>query len=173
VGFLAAGGLAFLWVMLARGGTLLGCTGPDDAIFCRAVAYQDWALLLPLPVLTAFLAVAVFYSGAVEPELVLRRTAALTAAGLAVIAVFGCLESVLHKVLEQSLPHGAPAALSAGVSALCLHPVKQGCERWITRALTLVLAIPAVRTVEHMGQEVGARSSETPARRELHQRHGR
>ncbi len=144
VGFVVAGTLALFWLVLARGGGLAGCSASSRDVFCRAVAYQDWLLLLPLPAVVVFLAVAVFYSGAVDPELVLRRTATASAVAVVVIALFGWLEHELGKLVEPNLPHGTPDILSAGLTALAVHPVRRWCERGVERGLELLLAIGAV-----------------------------
>lgn len=85
---------------------------------------EAWAAL-------ACFSLAVFYSGALHPGLVLRRTAVLSAAGSAAVLIFVTIESVFAHTLANVLGADSPAgAIVAGVVAgLALRPLADRLDR--------------------------------------------
>lgn len=138
-GLLASASTAILFALAVTLGRILGCGGPGPGAFCRIVAFQDWMLLLPLPTLAVFLAVAVFYSGAVDSALVLRRTTVFSGVVILLVFVFGIVEHFLSQAFATRLPDGAATVFAAGTLALAMHPVKTLCERGVVGVLRVMI----------------------------------
>jgi len=146
VGLVASAGLALLWGAILVGEAAVGCAGASPGLFCRAVAIQDWFLPLPLPVLTLMLALAVFYSGAIDSALVLRRTTIAGATAVIVVFAFGIVEHFLSGIFQARLPAGSATVLAAGTMALLLHPIQGVCERGATRLISSMLGGTAMES---------------------------
>ena len=91
--------------------------------------------LLPLAplVLVLCLGVAVFYSGAIHPALIIKRATLYGILGILLAATFSAAESFLATVIQETL--GVSSATSSaslgGVLAVVLMPVRSPLSRWL------------------------------------------
>ena len=92
------------------------------------------AIALPLPPLCflAGLAIAVFYDGALDPSLAIRRTTVYGALGILFVFLFAGFGNVASEFVEQrlGLPGIVGTALYGGTVAVLLLPLRG----WFTRA---------------------------------------
>jgi len=93
--------------------------------------WEYWLRLAALFAALGFLAVAVFYRGALDPGLVLRRTALYGFGGVAAVFVFTAIEDLTAGWLADRLGLGENAGswLAGGVVALLLGPIHAALAR--------------------------------------------
>lgn len=93
--------------------------------------WEYWLRLAALFAGLLFLAVAVFYRGALDPALVLRRTALYGLAGVALVFVFTAIEDLTSSWLAERLGLGENAGswFAGGVVALLLGPLHAALGR--------------------------------------------
>jgi hypothetical protein len=94
-------------------------------------AWEYWLRLAALVAGLAFLAVAVFYRGALDPALVLRRTAVYGIVGLGLVFVFTAVEDLTSSWLAERLGLGETAGswLAGGVVALIVGSLHDALGR--------------------------------------------
>jgi len=87
--------------------------------------------------LTISIAIGVFWEGAVDPRLAVRRTALFSGLSVTLLFIFGALEVVLSDYVLAALgaPSGAAAWVAGGGVALAFGPVRErmkaGIDRWL------------------------------------------
>lgn len=88
-----------------------------------------------LALLIGGLGLAVFYQGAIDPRLAIRKTTVYGALGVLFIVLFAVVESLVSEVLEArlGLPSMLGAALSGAVVALIVIPLRGRFSRWLDR----------------------------------------
>jgi hypothetical protein len=93
-------------------------------------------------------AVAIFYSGAVDPALVLKRSTIYGILGAAAFVLFTALESVLSNLFEATfgLPGLAGSIVAGSVAAGLMIPVRGRLARLSQRALPAESAAPGEST---------------------------
>lgn len=93
--------------------------------------WEYWLRLAALVVGLAFLGVAVLYRGALDPALVLRRTALYGFVGVALVFAFTAIEDLTSSWLTERLGLGENAGswLAGGVVALLLGPIHEALGR--------------------------------------------
>lgn len=93
--------------------------------------WEYWLRLAALFAGLLFLAVAVFYRGALDPTLVLRRTALYGLAGVSLVFVFTAIEDITSSWLAERLGLGRSAGswIAGGVVALLLGPLHEALGR--------------------------------------------
>jgi hypothetical protein len=89
------------------------------------------AFMLALLLLVLALAFAMFFAGAVDPDLAIRRTAVAGIAGVVAIFVFAGVEQLVQEYLATrlGLSDHLGGVLTGGVVALTFDRVKSGVER--------------------------------------------
>jgi len=111
-------------------GAPLGLIGITDLIAASAPLY-----------LTASVLVGVFWEGAVDPRLAIRRTALFGGLSVVLLFMFGALEVVLsdYVLAAAGAPSGAGAWVAGGGVALAFGPIRErmktGIDRWIDERL--------------------------------------
>ncbi len=95
------------------------------------------ALALGLDLLVVFLAVAMFYHGAFDPRLAIRRTAVAGLVGTLLVFVFVGVEQLLEETVQRWLGLGdrAGGILTGGVVALSFEPLKRRMDALVGRLL--------------------------------------
>lgn len=106
----------------------------------NAVGFHVALTLLLAPVglvYTAGILMAVFYDGAVDPGLALRRTTLYGLLGVAVVFVFGAVETVLsdHVIQAMGLPPDAGGWIAGGTAALAVTPIQAFLRGQVDRVL--------------------------------------
>lgn len=97
------------------------------------------AVYASLLVVLACLAVAMFYAGALDPSLAIRRTAVIGMVGISMIFVFAGVEQVVQQLLGDwlGMSDRFGGMLTGGIVALTFDPVKTRAgalvERWLGR----------------------------------------
>jgi len=93
--------------------------------------WEYWLRLVALFAALGFLAVAVFYRGALDPGLVLRRTALYGLGGVALVFAFTAIEDLTAAWLADRLGLGENAGswFAGGVVALLLGPIHAALVR--------------------------------------------
>lgn len=92
-------------------------------------------------------ALAIFYSGAFDSGLILRRTTVLSASGALVVIIFVALETTLGELVEDVLgPDTRAGDIAIGVmAALAFRPLSERLDRrvlkWTSRAESRVLPL--------------------------------
>jgi len=96
--------------------------------------WEYWLRLAALFAALGFLAVAVFYRGALDPGLVLRRTTLYGLGGVALVFVFTAIEDLTAAWLTDRIGLGENAGswFAGGVVALLLGPIHAAFDR-VTR----------------------------------------
>jgi len=141
VGLVMAAGLPLMYAAIVIVNLFAQCTGPTH-IACWLVSIQDWFLVLPLPLLSGFLAFAVLRQGALDPGLVLKRTTAFNIMAVLLIFLLGMFDFALSQVLQPLIPERMSKYIAAGVIALLLYPVRRVSERSAERFVRFVVGVP-------------------------------
>jgi hypothetical protein len=122
--WIVTGFVAALWALLIPTGmALAGLLGFDlPALF-------DWLyLLVPLAplILVLCLAVAIFFSGAVDPTLVIRKTTVYGALGVLFVFLFAGLGNLVEGWVESALglPGAVGSIMTGGAIAVALLPLR-------------------------------------------------
>ena len=91
------------------------------------VALQD--------ILVLCLAVAIFYRGAIDPALVIRKSTLYGALGVIFIVLFAGIENLIEETVEQrlGLPGMAGSLIAAGGVALALIPLHNKFRKLLDR----------------------------------------
>jgi hypothetical protein len=114
-----AGGLAWLLVSTVAVPIVAATVSdPGVAAFLRAFPFHA----LVTPIFVACLAMAVFYDGALDPALTIRRTAVYGALGLGAVFLFAGIEGLVGNLLTQSLgltPAGATWFSGGAAAMIC------------------------------------------------------
>jgi hypothetical protein len=140
------------------GAALIGAILPDGSTAARAVPVIVAMLIFSAPaVLVACTALAVFYSGAVDPRLVLERSTVYGILGAFGFVAFTTLESLLSAWVEASL--GAPgllgSVLAGCLAAGMLLPLRGALSRTVRRVLPAAQPVAATPTVETLTVAAG------------------
>ena len=79
---------------------------------------------------------AIFYAGAFDVGLVLRRTTVVTLTGMLAIAVFITIETTIEEALEEVLGlQSRTGGIVAGIAAaLAFRPLSVRIDRWMQRS---------------------------------------
>lgn len=95
------------------------------------------AMMMAFTALLACLAVAMFYAGAVDPELAVRRTAVAGLVGLAMVVMFATLEQALQGWLGERLGLGdrAGGILTGVTVGLAFEPLRARTAGFVERLL--------------------------------------
>lgn len=132
--------LRMYWVveaLLVAATLLLVSFGVEAAVhlFDSRSAPVHWAHVVLLPAATfalfVLLAFAVLYRGAVDPRLVVRRTAAYGALGVALTTIFVALEGALTSlaVVRFGLPDQVAGLMAGSTVAVFFGPIRNQVER--------------------------------------------
>ncbi len=129
-GFVAATAVLLLASALKLVQMLTGYTAP----FAK---WYIFALALGLDLIIFFLAVAMFYQGAIEPRLAIRRTAVLGLVGTALVFAFVGVEQLVEETMRESigLNDRWGGILTGGIIALSFEPLKHRSTRFVERIL--------------------------------------
>lgn len=104
------------------------------------VPFAKWyvfALALGLDLIIGFLAVAMFYQGAIEPRLAIRRTAVAGLVGTALVFVFVGVEQLVEETMRGWIGLGDRwgGILTGGVVALSFEPLKHRITHMVERMM--------------------------------------
>ena len=92
---------------------------------------------LNLPVILVSLGVAVFYHGALEPSLIIRRTFIYSVVFIITVFVFEGFENSMTAIFSEQLGEETPTWLTgliaAGSVALALGPIRHRCDAIVAR----------------------------------------
>lgn len=146
-------GFVFLaWAMLLATVLFLTVTiwQPYDTLFVRLMV-QDLAtnllLLAGMGGLTLSLAFAVFYRGAIDPGLMIRKTTLYGAVGLLMVVTFVALEEFISAYIVDllGLPHQAGGWLAGSAVALLFGRVRERVENHTNRLVDRLIpaTVPA------------------------------
>lgn len=147
-----------LWIMMGLGpiatvlmglaagsaGFVTGFTGGSETWTALAVRFPRnvlWLASIPVTVgvsvLVAMLSIGIFRSGALDPSLVLRRTAVYGALGTALLFGFGVFEAFASDALMEwvGLPQGLGTWFAAGLAAVAVKPLRGGLDRTVGAAV--------------------------------------
>lgn len=121
------------------------------------MAVLEGLSVLPIVLIVAGLAVAVFYDGGLDPGLIIRRTSMYGVLGVALTFLFAGVENIFaaYVVSALGLPGNFAAAFAGGTVALSLGPLR----RWLTARLERVLLDPWEKSAN--GLELDAVGSAT------------
>lgn len=101
------------------------------------IVLRDVGTLIPVFLIVGSVAVSVFYSGAIDPELVLKRTTVYGALAVMFLFVFAGIEGLVSELVERSL--GLPglfgSALVGGFLALVILPLRKRFSRLVDRLM--------------------------------------
>jgi hypothetical protein len=135
-----------LWVVqgffLAMWAIFIGIAGLlPAALAAAAEAPWIWPTLPVLAiaaaplVITVFLAIAIFYDGAIDPALVIRRTALYGAFGVVLTFLFAGVENLASSAIGARLgvPEGWAGWIGAGTVALVFGFARDGLSRLLGR----------------------------------------
>ena len=121
------------WAGVHDGEGLAVIPGPTLAGIVR----RDVGTLIPVFLIVGSVAVSVFYSGAIDPELVLKRTTVYGALAVMFLFVFAGIEGLVSELVERSL--GLPglfgSALVGGFLALVIVPLRKRFSRLADRLM--------------------------------------
>ena len=121
------------WAAVHDGEGLAVIPGPTLAGIVR----RDVGTLIPVFLIVGSVAVSVFYSGAIDPELVLKRTTVYGALAVMFLFVFAGIEGLVSELVERSL--GLPglfgSALVGGFLALVIVPLRKRFSRLADRLM--------------------------------------
>lgn len=95
------------------------------------------AMMAAFTALLACLAVAMFYAGALDPALAIRRTAVAGLVGLAMVVLFATLEQALQGWLgaELGLSDRSGGVATGVMVGLAFEPVRARTAAWVERVL--------------------------------------
>ncbi len=126
-GFLAGVAILVLGGALRLAAPLVGGTALRGAF--------GFALYLALLVILAGLAIAMFFSGALDPGLAIRRTAVFGLVGLTMVFVFAGVENAMQNVVADRLGMSdhLSGLISGGLVALTFDPIKERFNRLVGR----------------------------------------
>ena len=144
VGILAIAAVPASWAIIAPVLSSLPAGAiPADLLFIGPAAL---AFELFLVAFVASLALSVFYRGAVDPRLALRRLSVFGVMGLVIAVLFVILErAVAIKVAAWlGLPQETGAVMAAAVVAGTLAPVRGHAEKAVTKLVTGFLPLEAL-----------------------------
>ena len=142
------GGASIAWIMvvvLGGGAFVLG-------MFFGGIGYYVYlvGLIVVLPTLAilsliAGIAMAVFYTGAIDPGLVVKRTYLYSLVGILLTIAFVAIEGAVSSTLlsRVGLPGGTSAVIAGSVIALMFGPMRTLLEGRTTRLVDRVLGAPA------------------------------
>lgn len=138
----AEGRRRVFWVMEGLlAGTLILLLASAIKLVGLTTGYATWfapwyplSFILALVVIIAFLGVAMFYVGALDPLLAIRRTATTGMLGLAMVFIFALTQQLVHEYLVNwlSLSDRVGGMLTGGIVALSFEPVQSRMNRAVT-----------------------------------------
>jgi class 3 adenylate cyclase len=90
-----------------------------------------------VPVVVLSMAAAIFYFGALDPRLAIRRTSVYTPLCLLLLLVFGGVENLLNSALATmvGMPTAAGTVLAGSVTLFALRPLRRRLDRWSSALL--------------------------------------
>lgn len=119
--------------------------GLEVFLFLRAVLFVLAAVILIVSLLFA-----VFYRGALSPELVIRKSALYGLLSTGLLVAFSGAESAISAVLQDRLPYAG--TLSPSISGVLIALVFKPTERFLKRKIEA--ALPGAIGAEEGGEEV-------------------
>lgn len=139
-----------LWVVLgfslAMWAIFIGLAGLVPVALAAVAASDGWVLpVLPFLVIVVaplvivvFLAVAIFYDGAIDPALVIRRTALYGAFGVVLTFLYAGVENVVSSALAErlGLPERSASWIAAGAVALVFGFARHGIARFLRHVVS-------------------------------------
>jgi hypothetical protein len=135
--WIVEGVAAFAMIQAVTGAAVIGLSGVVPGVLEHAMRLSNSAYL---PLILLSFGVAVFYHGAIDPSLIIRRTVVLGAVAFISVCIFEALENLISAILSVVLgAGGAPKWLTffiaGGIVALALEPVRRRCDAIIARYL--------------------------------------
>ncbi|HET7321741.1 MAG TPA: hypothetical protein VFI96_04530 [Longimicrobiaceae bacterium] len=127
-----------------------------EVVVRGTVAVTVWYLLAfftALLVLVLCLAIAMFFTGAFDPRLAVRRTAVVGAVALVMIFLFAGAEQLMQDEISRwlGLSDHVGGVLTGGIVALSFEPVKKRVDRVVDRLLGGMTAAGAAEApLEHL-----------------------
>jgi class 3 adenylate cyclase len=137
-----------LWIVegIAAAGAIQVVIGAAAIVLSGVVPDYVWpfawrlASLAGLPLILLSFGVAVFYRGALDPTLIIDRTAIYSATIVISAIVFEVLENAISGILspllgDKDIPNWITASIAAVAVALLLGPLRRWCESIAARYL--------------------------------------
>lgn len=103
---------------------------------------QTWAGLLSRFGMIACFVLAIFWAGAIDPRLVLRKTVVYSASISILVFLFAVVENVVSGYLADrlGLRNDLVAAVAGAAVGLSFHPLREGLNRFMTACFGLASA---------------------------------
>lgn len=111
----------------------LRCNAPTTVV--------RWGVFAPAGALVVCMLVAVFYRGAIDSRLALRRSVTYVLVGLVVTLVFTGAEILLDHVLSSVSGPDVSKWVAASITFLIINPTKHACEKIAVRGTNLILRL--------------------------------
>ncbi len=123
------------WAALSAVHTSEPGAGTGAGATLLTIARNDLGTFIPVSLIVVSVAVGVFHSGAIDPELVLKRTTIYGALAVMFLFLFAGIESLVSELVERGLglPGLVGSMLVGGFVALMIAPLRKPLSRLADR----------------------------------------